>query len=153
LEKVETLKKIERYSEKTKEMSKALGLLALSNVDSREEVVKLKAIAIRRGLWFKVLSALERAVVDLTIKVVERVRSPVLKEALKSIASKVIEALKSRSFKERAMAIGRALVEKLVRVAKSLGCKRAREWAEDPSFVMYLGVGWLNTPPIFRRPL
>jgi len=98
LEKVETLKKIKKILEKTKEMSKALGLLALSNVGSREEVVKLKAIAVRRGLWFKVLSALERAVVDLTIKVVERVRSPVLKEALKSIASKVVEALKSRSF-------------------------------------------------------
>jgi hypothetical protein len=139
--------------EKTKERSKALGLLALSNVSNREEVVKLKAIAVRRGLWFKVLSALERAVVNLTIKVVERVRSPVLKEALKSIASKVVEALKSRSFKERAMAIGRALVERVARIAERLGNKRAGEWAEDPSFVMYLGVSWLNTSPVFRCPL
>jgi hypothetical protein len=130
-----------------------LELLTPLDVSNREGLAKLKTIAVRRGLWFKVLSALERAVVDLTLKVVERVRSSVLKEALKSIASKVVEALKSRSFKERAMAIGRALAERLVRIAERLGNKRAREWAEDPSFVMYLGVSWLNTPPMFRHAL
>jgi hypothetical protein len=130
-----------------------LELLTPLDVSNREGLAKLKTLAVRRGLWFKVLSAVERAVVDLTLKVVERVRSSVLKEALKSIASKVVEALKSRSFKERAMAIGRALAERLVRVAERLGNKRAREWAEDPSFVMYLGVSWLNTPPMFRHAL
>jgi hypothetical protein len=130
-----------------------LELLTPLDVSNREGLAKLKTIAVRRGLWFKVLSAVERAVVDLTLKVVERVRSSVLKEALKSIASKVVEALKSRSFKERAMAIGRALAERLVRVAERLGNKRAREWAEDPRFVMYLGVSWLNTPSMFRHAL
>jgi hypothetical protein len=130
-----------------------LELLTPLDVSNREGLAKLKTLAVRRGLWFKVLSAVERAVVDLTLKVVERVRSSVLKEALKSIASKVVEALKSRSFKERAMAIGRALAERLVRIAERLGNKRAREWAEDPSFVMYLGVSWLNTPSMFRHAL
>jgi len=130
-----------------------LELLTPLDVSNKEGLAKLKTIAMRRGLWFKVLSAVERAVVDLTLKVVERVRSSVLKEVLKSIASKVVEALKSRSFKERAMAIGRALAERLVRVAERLGNKRAREWAEDLGFVMYLGVSWLNTPPMFRHAL
>jgi len=130
-----------------------LELLTSLDVSNKEGLAKLKTIAVRRGLWFKVLSAVERAVVDLTLKVVERVRSSVLKEVLKSIASKVVEALKSRSFKERAMAIGRALAERLVRIAERLGNKSAREWAEDPSFVMYLGVSWLNTPPMFRHAL
>ena len=130
-----------------------MELLTSLDVSNKEGLAKLKTIAVRRGLWFKVLSAVERAVVDLTLKVVERVRSSVLKEVLKSIASKVVEALKSRSFKERAMAIGRALAERLVRIAERLGNKSAREWAEDPSFVMYLGVSWLNTPPMFRHAL
>jgi len=130
-----------------------LELFALFDVDSREGLAKLKAIAVRRGLWFKILSALERAVVDLTIKVVERVRSSTLRSILKSIASKVIEVLKSRSFKERALAIGRVLVERFVRIAERLGCKRAKEWTRDPGFVMYLGVSWLNTSPVFRCPL
>jgi hypothetical protein len=84
---------------------------------------------------------------------VERVRSSVLKEVLRSIASKVIEALKSRSFKERAMAIGRVLAERHARIAERLGNKRAREWAEDPNFVMYLGATWLNTPRMFKYAL
>jgi hypothetical protein len=130
-----------------------LELLTPLDVSNREVLAKLKTIAVRRGLWFRVLSALERAVVDLTLKVVERVRSSVLRGILKSIASKVVEALKSRSFKERAMAIGRALAERLARIAERLGNKRAREWAEDPNFVMYLGVSWLNTPPVFRCPM
>ena len=130
-----------------------MELLTPLDVSNKEGLAKLKTIAMRRGLWFKVLSAVERAVVDLTLKVVERVRSSVLKEALKSIASKVVEALKSRSFKERAMAIGRVLAERLVRIAERLGNKRAREWAEDPGFVMYLGVSWLNTPSMFRHAL
>jgi hypothetical protein len=130
-----------------------LELLTPLDVSSREGLAKLKTIAVRKGLWFKVLSAVERAVVDLTLKVVERVRSSVLKEALKSIASKVVEALKSRSFKERAMAIGRALAKRIACVAERLGNKRAREWAEDPGFVMYLGASWLNTPPMFRHAL
>jgi hypothetical protein len=130
-----------------------LELLTPLDVSNREVLAKLKTIAVRRGLWFRVLSALERAVVDLTLKVVERVRSSVLRGILKSIASKVVEALKSRSFKERAMAIGRALAERLARIAERLENKRAREWAEDPNFVMYLGVSWLNTPPVFRCPM
>jgi hypothetical protein len=48
--------------------SKALEPLVLSDVSNREGVVKLKTLAIRRGLWFKILSALERVVVDLTIR-------------------------------------------------------------------------------------
>jgi hypothetical protein len=130
-----------------------LELLTHLDVSNKEGLAELKAIAVRRRLWFKVLSAAERAIVDLTLKVVERVRSSVLKEVLKSIASKVIEALKSRSFKERAMAIGRVLAERHARIAERLGNKRAREWAEDPNFVMYLGASWLNTPRMFRHAL
>jgi len=130
-----------------------LKALELFNVDSREGLAKLKTLAVRKGLWFKVLNALERAVVDLTIKVVERVRSSTLRSVLKSIASKVMELLKARAFKERAVAIGRVLLERLVRIAEKLGCKGAGEWARDPGFVMYLGVSWLNTSPVFRCPL
>jgi glucose-1-phosphate thymidylyltransferase len=54
-----------------------LELLTPLDVSSREGLAKLKTIAVRRGLWFKVLSALERAVVDLTLKVVERVEGRV----------------------------------------------------------------------------
>ena len=127
-----------------------MELLAFFDVSSRETLVRLKTVAVRKGLWFKVLDVVERAVIDLTIRVVERVRSSRLKEILRSIASKVLGALKAKSFKERALAVGLVLAERVVRVAEKLGCKRAREWARDPGFVMYLGASWLNTSPVFR---
>ena len=127
-----------------------MELLAFFDVSSRETLVRLKTVAVRKGLWFKVLDVVERAVIDLTIRVVERVRSSRLKEILRSIASKVLGALKAKSFKERALAVGLVLAERVVRVAEKLGCKRAKEWACDPGFVMYLGASWLNTSPVFR---
>jgi len=127
--------------------------LALSDIRDRESLLRLKSVALRRGLWFKALSAVERAVVDLTIRVVERVRSSVLMEALRSIASKIANALRARSFKERALAVGLVLAERVARAAERLGCERAREWARDPGFAMYLGVSWLNTSPVFRCPI
>jgi hypothetical protein len=132
---------------------KALELLALLDVSYRDGLVKLRTIAVRKGLWFKALSAVERAVVDLTIRVVERVRSSALKRALESIASKVVGALKLRSFRERALAVGRALAERVARAAERLGCERAKDWARGPCFAMYLGVSWPNTSPVFRCPL
>jgi hypothetical protein len=51
------------------------------------------------------------------------------------------------------MAIGRVLAEVHARIAEGFGYKRAREWAEDPNFVMYLGATWLNTPRMFRHAL
>jgi hypothetical protein len=130
-----------------------MELLKLSEVNCREDVVKLKTIAVRRGLWFKVLSTIERAVVDLTLKVVERVRSSTLREALKSIASKIFNSLKARSFRERAMEIGRVLAERIAITAERLGSKEARKWTEDLGFIMYLGASWLNTSPVFRCPI
>jgi len=95
-----------------------LEFLTSLDVSSREGLAKLKTIAVRRNLWFKALSTMERAIVDLTIRVVERVRSSVLKGVLKAIASKIVEALKAKSFRERAIVIGRALAERLVRIAE-----------------------------------
>jgi hypothetical protein len=118
----------------------------------REDVVKLKTLAVRRGLWFKALSALERTLVDLTIRVVERVRSPTLREALRFTASKIVNAFKARSFRKRAIVIGRFSL-RAVHIAGRLGNKSASKWAKDLSFVMYLGVSWLNTPPILRGPI
>jgi len=130
-----------------------LGLLALSDVTRREDLIRLKLVAVRRGLWFRVLDAVERAIVDLAIRVVERVKSSQLKGVLTSIASKIVGALKARAFRERAMAVGRILAERIARIAERLGVKDARRWVEEVGFTMYLGVSWLNSSPIFRRPI
>ncbi|MHC1628042.1 MAG: hypothetical protein ACXQTI_04330 [Candidatus Nezhaarchaeales archaeon] len=123
------------------------------NITCKEDLEKLKKIALRKGLWFKLLDRLERAAIDLTIKVVEKIRSIQLKSVLSRIASKIAEAIKARSIKAKALEIGRPLAHKIAQIAMKLGNKEAWKWAQDPGFIMYLGISWLNTSPIFRYPI
>ena len=116
---------------------------------NRVELTKMKVKAMRRGLWFKVLSRTERASIDLTIKVVERVRSLLLARMLGAIVRKLLDAMESkvaRVIRE----VGRGLAEKLSRIAQSWGNKSAHHWKEDPSFVRYLAITYINTPAMFK---
>jgi len=116
---------------------------------NRVELTKMKVKAMRRGLWFKVLSRTERASIDLTIKVVERVRSIFLARVLGAIIRKLLDAMESRV--ARVMReVGRGLAEKLSGIAQSWGNKSAHHWAEDPSFVQYLAVNYMNMPAMFK---
>ena len=56
---------------------------------SREELIRIRAKAIRRGVWFRMLTKSERAQVDLTIRVVQKVRSFLLARVLASLVKKL----------------------------------------------------------------
>jgi len=112
---------------------------------SREEITKVKTRALRKGVWYKVLNRIERACIDLVIKVVERVRSFSLKRALSSILSKLEVALESpvqRLMRE----IGADLVFELSKIALGWGNKSAVHWAKDVGFMRYLTVTHMNAP-------
>ncbi|MCX8204970.1 MAG: hypothetical protein N3H31_04910 [Candidatus Nezhaarchaeota archaeon] len=113
--------------------------------------MKLRLLALRRRVWFKALSKLERALVDLTIRVVEKVRSKQLAEALASIVDKLAQWLVSRkSFKDRALEVGRKLALRMAMTALKLGSLNARKLIEDEGYAFYLGVSYLNTPKLYR---
>jgi len=113
------------------------------------ELTKMKVRAIRRGLWFKVLSRTERASIDLTIKVVERVRSLLLAKVLGAIVRKLLDAMESRVARV-IREVGSDLAEKLSRIAQSWGNKSAHHWTEDKSFMQYLAITYMNTPAMFK---
>jgi len=113
------------------------------------ELTKMKVRAIRRGLWFKVLSRTERASIDLTIKVVERVRSLLLAKVLGAIVRKLLDAMESRVARV-IREVGSVLAEKLSRIAQSWGNKSAHHWKEDKSFMQYLAITYMNTPAMFK---
>lgn len=126
---------------------KTLGLTPIPL--TRVELNKIKVRAIRRGLWFKLLSRVERASVDLTLKVVKRVRSHLLAKVLTSIVKKLLEAMESKvacMMKK----VGINLAQKLSRIALNWGNKFAVHWAEDPSFMQFLTVTYMNTPAMFK---
>jgi len=111
----------------------------------RNEMIRIKARAIRRGTWFRVLTRMERACVDLAIMVVERVRSRLLQKVLSSVIKKLEEAMESQV--QRLMReIGDNLAQKLSQIAQEWGNKSATQWAKDTSFVQYLTIIYMNKP-------
>ena len=112
-------------------------------------LAKIKAKAMRRGIWFRVLTRAERAQVDLTMKIVERIRSFILAKVVTSIVKKLLDAMESkvaRLMRE----VGHALVRKLSRIAQNWGNKSAHQWVTDPCFVQYLTINYMNTPASFH---
>jgi hypothetical protein len=113
---------------------------------TRNELVNLRAKAIRRGIWFKVLSKTERACIELTIKIVNKVRSHLLAKVLTSIIQKLLGAMKSRIV--HAMEeIGCSIAQKLSQIALSWGNISAAQWVKNHSFIQYLTVMHMNAPP------
>ncbi|UCE16006.1 MAG: hypothetical protein JSV12_09200 [Candidatus Bathyarchaeota archaeon] len=116
---------------------------------TRNELTKMRSKAIRRGIWFKVLSGAERAYMGLAIRVVERVRSLLLAKVLTSILKKLLSAMESRV--ARIMReIGHSLAQKLSRIAQKWGNKPAIQWTDNHGFIQYLTVNHINTPAAFK---
>lgn len=116
---------------------------------SRFELVKVRAKARRRGVWFRVLSRVERGLIDLAIKIVERPRSLVLARSLVGVVEKLLDALESEV--TRLMrTVGHSLAKKLSEIAQSWGNESASLWTADLSFVRYLAMIQKNLRPIFR---
>ena len=105
---------------------------------TREWLVSMRKVALRRRVWFGVLTRVERGVVDLTIRCVDKVRSGRLALAISRIVCKVLNASKSR-FLERVDKVGYDLAERISKIAVGWGYTEASGWRQDLGFVRYLG--------------
>ena len=113
------------------------------------ELTLLRAKALRRGLWFKVLSRIERSIYHVTIKSVDRIRSRRLLSLIRAIVDKLKRALES-PIAVLTRSIGRQLATLFARVAYSFGNINAQEWANDEGFARYLAVCYASTPDGLR---
>jgi len=116
---------------------------------TKVELSRIKIRAIRRGSWFKVLSRVERASIDLTLKVVRKVRSLLLAKMLTTIVKKLLDAMESkvaRLMRE----VGCGFTQNLSRIAQKWGNKSAVHWTADSKFAQYLTIMYINTPPMFK---
>ena len=111
-----------------------------------DELARIRLMAIRRRVWFKVLSRLERGLIDLALKVTKEVRSKVLAKAICSIVKKLLEALESE-VTVLMRQIGAPLARELSRIARKWGNKSAHEWVDDFGFIQYLTIMKMNVGP------
>ena len=106
---------------------------------TREALARLRLKALRRGVWFRDLKREERKLLDLTIRVVEKVRSFLLAKIVSRIVGKLCEAMEGRIFRLMRTE-GRSLAEKISKIAEAWGNRAAKSWAKDHGFMQYLVV-------------
>lgn len=116
---------------------------------TRSKLVNLRAKAIRRGIWYRVLTRAERAYIELTIKVINVVRSHFLGKVLTSVIRKLLNAMESKvaCFMREA---GRPLAQKISRIAQNWGNASASQWVKNRGFIQYLAVTYMNAQSVFK---
>jgi hypothetical protein len=103
----------------------------------------LRKKSLRRGLWFKTLSSVERGIIDLCI-VVKRdldVKSATLLGVLTEIVKKIVRALRGPGDMESWIR-GFRMATQVSQLAVSWGYKEARTWAQDLNYITYLAKVW-----------
>ena len=115
----------------------------------KSELVRIRARAMRRGVWLRVLTRAERAQIELTTRVVKRIRSFFLARVLTAIVEKLLDAMESRVVR-LTREVGSALARKLSGIAQNWGNNSAGDWTADPGFRQYLAVTYMNTPSMFK---
>lgn len=120
-------------------LSRTWGCISLC----RASLIKVRTRAVRRGVWFRALSRVERAEIDLTIMVARKVRSLFLAKVLYSILGKLFEAMESKVSRLK-REVGLPLARKLSAIAQSWGCRSADSWTRDLGFIQFLTVNYMN---------
>jgi len=103
-----------------------------------------RKLALRRGVWFRTLNRVERALADLTLQCVDNIRSGKLAKLLTAIMDKLQSAMES-TVDRLVRTIGVSLAKKISSTALSWGNISARSWASDLSFAAFLSLSRMHS--------
>jgi len=118
-------------------------------------LVRLRLKALRCGAWFSILNGDERRYVELVIRVVDGVRSPLVVKLLAPLIRRLLDAMVGIEALEGEVAnrmkrVGRSLARKISLIALAWGNKSAVRWVDEPGFIQYLTIIDMNLPPMFK---
>jgi len=114
---------------------------------TRDYLLGVRLKAIRKGIWYKALDRVERGIIDLTTRIVEKVESSVLGIELVKILSKLTNSMKSE-FVKRLKEFGFNRAKEIAHQAMVLGSLKMN-WASDIGFAKYLTVMDMNKNVLF----
>jgi hypothetical protein len=135
-------------TERKREIQVSLSEKILKEPITRDVLITLKTRGLRRRLWYSTLSRIERGLVDLTIRWVDKVRSGRMTETLMRILAKLAMALETGM--GRVLARGRILAAKASELAVGWGNRQAYAWRYDGSYALALGLGCTTTARLGR---
>ena len=113
------------------------------------QLLKLKLRAIRSGVWFRALRRIDRVLVDLTLRVSNNVRSPLLARTLLAVVERLENAL-GNQVSRLVETVGFQLARRLSLIGEKLGNVSAGAWAFDSGFARFLAVMHLNNSNVVR---
>src|SRR6266852_2483451 len=105
---------------------------------TREVLVGLKTRGLRRRVWFWALDRMERGLVDLTIRWVDKVRSRRMTETLMRILEKLAQAMETGT--GRVLGRGRELATRVSQLAVAWGNESAFYWRFEQGFCRALSL-------------
>ena len=115
---------------------------------SINQIGLIKKAALRRGIWFRALSRLERGVLDLTVRYVVSIKSATLATVVTAILNKLKQVTESK-VDRMVKSVGFSLARKISALAHKWGNRLALRWAEDAGFARYLVVAHMNASRLF----
>jgi hypothetical protein len=115
-----------------------------------KQLLNLKTKALRSGVWFKTLQRIDRVLYDLTIRIVDDIRSPRLAKSMLALTEKLEKAVKS-NFLRRLYEIGVPLAQQICSIGQKIGSLSAAEWQDDSSFIRFLAVLQINAGKVFNK--
>jgi len=107
-------------------------------------LIQVKKLALRRGVWFKTLSRVERSIIDLTVICVDSIKSGKLAKLVEAIIGKLQSATES-IFDKLVRTEGLPLARKISTIAVSWGNYSASKWAKDRAFARFLVFNFART--------
>lgn len=115
---------------------------------NRQHLASIRNKALRKGVWYSTLDRVERGIVSLTARLIDRVESEILGVELVKILAKLVKALKSGFVRHMEM-FGLGRVFELSYLAVEWGSLVAKVWSLDMGFVGYVSMMDLNQPTGF----
>jgi len=117
-------------------------------IQSVDHLREVRGLALRKRVWYRALNSLERGIVNLTIKLVDRLKSLRLVETLVEIMLKLEGVLKSE-YARHLEAYGYSKMRAVIDAALRLGCSVALSW-EGEVFARLLKLNNMYNPMVWR---
>ena len=114
----------------------------------KTQLLKLKRKAMRAGVWFRSLRRIDRALVDLTIRVAGTVRSFTLAKNILTVVRKLEDVMENRLLRAVREA-GFPVARRLASFAQKWGNGSAKQWGSDVGFARYWAAMSLNERKLF----
>ena len=106
---------------------------------TRQVLIRFKTRALRRRVWYRTLSRIERGLVDLTIQWVDNIQSKPMTRVVWIILEKLLKALEVRLV--QILSRGQVLASKISDLATKWGNSSASMWKFERRFLLALGLG------------